>query len=85
MLLDWLQWPAMVTTLAAAWWVASPRRPRRQLGFVVFLASNALWMAWAVHSGATALLVLQAGLAAMNVRGLMRNRASQVHGPGMAS
>ncbi len=33
------------------------------------LASNAAWIAWGVHTGARALIVLQLGLAAMNVRG----------------
>lgn len=73
--LGFLQWPAMVATLAAAWAVASSQRGRRIVGFVVFLASNLLWSIWAVHTQATALLVLQLGLAAMNVRGLLRNRA----------
>ena len=46
---DWdvLQWPAMVLTLAAAWLVGSTRKARRTVGFWVFLASNALWIAWA--------------------------------------
>jgi len=73
---DWvdaLQWPAMAVTLVAAWLVASKSRTRRRTGFWVFLASNALWIAWAIHSKAWALLVLQVGLAAMNVRGEKRN------------
>ena len=57
--LDLLQWPAMVVTLAAAWLVAS--------------ASNVLWTVWGWHSGAYALIVLQVGLAAMNVRGVYKN------------
>lgn len=69
---DWLnllQWPAMIVTLAAAWLVASERRGRRHLGFWLFLLSNALWIAWGLHSAAWALIVLQLGLAAMNIRG----------------
>lgn len=69
---DWLnllQWPAMAVTLVAAWLVASGRRDRRHLGFWIFLLSNLLWITWGLHSGAWALIVLQLGLAAMNMRG----------------
>jgi hypothetical protein len=70
--MDWLdlvQWPAMAVTLLAAWLVASTHKRRREIGFWVFLASNALWIAWGWHSGAWALVALQLGLAAMNIRG----------------
>lgn len=72
-ILDWLQWPAMVTTLVAAWLVASLRRRRRLAGFALFVVSNILWIAWAVPVGAYALIVLQAGLFALNVRGIKKN------------
>ena len=74
--MDWLnliQWPAMAVTLAAAWFVASRARGRRRTGFWLFLLSNALWIAWAIPAHAYALLVLQLGLAAMNIRGERRN------------
>lgn len=64
-----LQWPAMVVTLLASWLVASENEKRRNVGFWVFLLSNVLWIAWAIHDGAFALLALQLGLAAMNIRG----------------
>lgn len=67
--LPWLQWPAMLVTVAAAWLVASPRRPRRYAGFWLFLLSNLLWIVWGLHSAAYALVVLQLALAAMNIRG----------------
>ena len=67
-----LQWPAMVVTITASWLVASSRPRRRNLGFWLFLASNGLWIAWGWHAGATALIVLQVGLAAMNIRGAMK-------------
>jgi len=72
--LDLLQWPAMVVTLTAAWLVASKAQRRRRAGFWVFLVSNVLWISWAISSRAYALLVLQLGLAAMNIRGERRNR-----------
>ena len=70
--IDLLQWPAMVLTIVASWLVGSTHHRRRCRGFWIFLASNASWVAWGWHSGASALVVLQAGLAAMNVRGLTK-------------
>jgi len=68
-LLDTIQWPAMLVTVLASWYVGSQRSGRRNLGFWLFLASNALWVAWGVHAHAYALVVLQACLAALNIRG----------------
>ena len=68
-----LQWAAMAVTLLASWLVASKRDVFRARGFWVFLLSNALWVAWGWHTGAWALVVLQAGLAAMNIRGALEN------------
>lgn len=63
----------MAATVCAAWLVASRSRRKRLTGFWCFLLSNALWIAWAWHDAAYALLVLQLFLIATNVRGLMRN------------
>ena len=68
-----LQWPAMAATLLSAWLVAAQSKAKRQWGFWIFLASNALWIAWAWHDHAWALVVLQAGLAVLNVRGVAKN------------
>jgi hypothetical protein len=70
--LDALQWPAMAVTLAASWLVASKKEGQRNSGFWVFLASNALWIAWGMHDGAWALVALQVGLAALNIRGAVK-------------
>ncbi len=70
--LDWLQWPAMVVTVLAAWLVASKREKLRFAGFWVFLLSNLLWIAWGWQTGAIALIVLQVCLAAMNIRGAVK-------------
>jgi hypothetical protein len=72
-LLDLVQWPAMVVTVVAAWFVASSQQKRRDLGFWLFIASNVLWIVWGIHSGAKALVILQLMLAAMNIRGARRN------------
>lgn len=71
--MDALQWPAMLATVLAAWLVASQSRRRRTAGFWIFLASNALWIAWGWHDDAHALIVLQFALAALNIRGAFKN------------
>lgn len=72
--LAWLQWPAMVASVLAAWLVGSTHAGRRKLGFWVFLASNVLWVAWGLQEGgAWALIALQVALAVLNVRGLRKN------------
>jgi hypothetical protein len=70
--LDWIQWPAMGATLAASWLVGSTHRRKRVFGFCIFLLSNVLWTAWGWHTQAHALVALQAGLAALNARGLLK-------------
>ena len=71
--IDLLQWPAMAVTLAAAWLVASQKKERREAGFWVFIASNLLWIAWGWHDQAWALIGLQVGLFALNLRGARKN------------
>lgn len=71
--IDSLQWPAMLVTVVAAWLVASQAKGRRELGFWIFLLSNALWIVWGWHSKAYALVVLQVALAILNIRGARKN------------
>jgi hypothetical protein len=73
--IDVLQWPAMGVTLWAAFLVGSKKSPRRIFGFWMFILSNVLWITWGVHDEAWALIALQAGLFAMNVRGIVKNEA----------
>ena len=70
-----IQWPAMLVTVVAAWMVASQKKHKRNWGFWLFLLSNLLWVFWGLHDGAYALIILQLGLAFMNVRGAMKNRS----------
>jgi hypothetical protein len=74
---DLLQWPAMLVTVAAAWFVASGKRRRRKLGFWLFLLSNLLWIAWGIYAQAFALVTLQLCLAIMNIRGERKNSTTQ--------
>jgi hypothetical protein len=71
--LDLIQWPAMVVTVAAAWFVASTQTRRRNIGFWLFITSNVLWVIWGVPAHAYALIVLQICLAAMNIRGAKKS------------
>jgi hypothetical protein len=69
---DLLQWPAMLVTLLATWLVASNAKPRRHIGFWLYIASNVLWASWGLAAQAHALIVLQAGLAFLNIRGMRK-------------
>jgi len=75
--LDALQWPAMVITVLATWLVGSASAGRRKAGFWIFLASNALWVAWGLHTGGWALVVLQFALAVLNIRGQAKARRAE--------
>ena len=73
MQMELLQWPAMVVTVLAAWFVASSRSGRRETGFWLFLVSNAMWAVWGFFEHAYALVLMQACLAFMNIRGWVKN------------
>lgn len=72
--LDAVQWLALVVTVLAAWMVGSQRKGRREVGFIVFLASNVLWVVWGLHDDALALIALQVFLAISNIHGIIKNR-----------
>lgn len=71
--LDWVQWPAMLVTVIAAWLIGSQRRPRRMAGFICFIVSNVLWVIWGAYAHAYALIILQIFLFVMNLRGFKKN------------
>ena len=79
-LLDAVQWPAMLATLVAAWLVASSSKHRRNWGFWCFVASNVLWIAWGWHAQAYALIALQFGLFALNLRGINKTETGGTAG-----
>ena len=66
----------MVVTIVAAWLIASPSKGRRVVGFWIFLVSNVLWIVWAWHVNAYALITLQLALAILNFRGVYKNDPS---------
>jgi hypothetical protein len=85
--IDLMQWPAMLTTILAAWWVGSLSKRNRLIGFWCFLLSNVLWIVWALHDHAYALITLQLSLAALNIRGALKNEresGSQAQAEGKA-
>lgn len=71
--IDLIQWPAMLATVIAAWLVGSQNKRKREYGFWVFLFSNVLWVIWGLHDHAYALISLQVALAALNIRGAVKN------------
>ncbi len=77
MVMDFLQWPAMLVTVVAVWLVGYQSKTERKYGFWAFIASNVLWVAWGVHAEAYALVVLQFALAALNIRGIVKNEPAR--------
>lgn len=73
-ILDLIQWPAMLVTISASWYVAAERKDNRNWGFWLFLLSNLLWLMWAIPQAAWALAILQISLAAMNIRGVLKSK-----------
>jgi len=78
--IDLLQWPAMMVTLAAAWAVGSQSAGRRRWGFWLFVLSNVLWVMWGTAAKAWALILMQVGLFALNVRGAQKNERAAEDG-----
>ena len=74
-MLSALQWPAMVITLTAAWLVASRSTSKRHWGFWCFIASNIIWIVWAWSEHTYALIVMQLGLFAINIKGARKNQS----------
>ena len=75
--MDWLdlvQRPAFAASITAVYLVGPNAKTRRNADFWVFLLSNVLWVAWGLHTQAWALIALQVGLAASNVRGLFKSQ-----------
>ena len=74
--IDFLQWPAMLVTLFAAYLIGSKRAERRVFGFCMFILSNVLWIVWGIHDEAWALIALQAALMVTNIRGIFKNESA---------
>ena len=73
MITEAAQLDILAATLGSTWLVASTRKRLRLAGFYAFLVSNVLWVVWGWHDDAWALVALQVGLAALNIRGATKN------------
>lgn len=73
--LGYMQWPALVVTVFAAWMVSLKQKRQRKIGFWLFLLSNILWGIWGVYAQAYALIALQLCLSVSNIHGVITNRA----------
>ena len=69
----YLEWPAMLITLAAAWWLGSKKPEKRIFAFSLLIAGNLMWIAWGWGDDAWALIALNVGLMGLNVRAIMKN------------
>lgn len=72
-MLSLLEWPAMAITLAAAWLIASKDAKKRIWAFWMLIVGNVLWIGWGWGDAAYALIALNAGLMALNIRGILKN------------
>lgn len=68
--LQFVQWPAMVVTLLAAWLMTFRNARRRLWAFRLFVLSNVLWIVWGLASDAYSLVLLQVGLFLINFKGV---------------
>ena len=69
----YLEWPAMAISLAAAYWLGSTRPKKRIVAFAMLILGNLMWIAWGWGDGAWALIALNVGLMALNVRAIIKN------------
>ena len=63
----------MAISLAAAWWLGSKQAEKRIFAFSLLIVGNLMWIAWGWGDGAWALIALNAGLLALNVRAIAKN------------
>ncbi len=72
-LIGMLQWPAMAVSLVAAWLMASKHADKRVIAFWLLTLGNLMWIAWGWGDSAYALIVLNLGLMALNIRAIRKN------------
>ena len=70
---SYLEWPAMAVSLVSAWWMGSKKTEKRIFAFCLLIAGNLMWIAWGWDDEAWALIALNVGLMALNVRGIIKN------------
>jgi hypothetical protein len=78
-MIDLLQYPGMALGLAGAPLVSSVMPSNRQLGFALWLGSNACWIAWGINGAAWGLVGMQVFFCWSSWRG-WRNNARIIQG-----
>jgi hypothetical protein len=73
MTISWIQWPAMVVTIAASYWVASDNQRWRCVGSWLFPDQQRAVDMWAIAEDAYVPIILPVGLALMKIRGVDKN------------
>ncbi len=68
-----LEWPAMGVSLVAAWLMGSRNAQKRVWAFWMLTLGNVMWIAWGWGEEAYALIGLNLGLMALNIRGIRKN------------
>lgn len=64
-----LEWSAALLTIGGAWLLASASAHAAR-GWLLFLAANVLWIAFALQAGLTGLLVQQLVLTCISLKGI---------------
>jgi hypothetical protein len=62
----------MAVTLLSTWLLTAQGKEWRHWGFWGLLLSNIIWIAWGWNERAYALVLLQFGLAALNIYGAVK-------------
>lgn len=79
-----LEWPAMAVSLAAAYWMGSTKAKKRIVAFLMLILGNLMWIAWGWGEQAWALIALNVGLMALNVRAIFKNEEEIKKAPAMS-
>lgn len=72
-MIDFLQWPALLLSIAGAWCVSGGTARQRLIGFLLFLGSNVLWLLWASGASAWAVVIANVIYMVTSVRGVFSN------------
>ena len=72
MMLEMIQYPAMVMAILGAYLVTSPAVGVRRTAFGLWIAGNTLWVAWGLHAGAWGLVATYLVFTALAVAGYRR-------------
>ena len=67
----------MAISLAAAYLLASQKPEKRIIAFWLLIVGNVMWIAWGWGESAFALIALNVGLMALNVRGIFKNEEAE--------